>query len=62
MISPAGGQKNLSAKKKVFVIAEDGKDCVVNGMPGSVVQAGLADQVAGLDHIAEEILTKVGVK
>ena len=56
------GIKNLSAKKKVFVIAEDGKDCVVNGMPGSVVQAGLADQVAGLDHIAEEILTKVGVK
>ncbi len=56
------GIKRLHEKKDTFIIAEDAKDCVVNGMPGSIVATGLVNQVAGLDHIATEILTKVGVR
>lgn len=55
------GIKNLTAGRKAFIIAEDAKDCVVNGMPGSIVATGLVDQVTGLEKIAAEILTKVGV-
>jgi two-component system chemotaxis response regulator CheB len=55
------GIKNLTAGRKAFIIAEDAKDCVVNGMPGSIVATGLVDEVTGLEKIAAEILTKVGV-
>ncbi|MBO6259366.1 MAG: chemotaxis-specific protein-glutamate methyltransferase CheB [Lachnospiraceae bacterium] len=56
------GIKRLNERKDTFIIAEDAKDCVVNGMPGSIVATGLVNQVSGLDHIATEILTKVGVR
>ena len=56
------GIKRLHERKDTFIIAEDAKDCVVNGMPGSIVATGLVNQVSGLDHIATEILTKVGVR
>ena len=56
------GIKNLEADKKVHVIAQDKDSCVVYGMPKSVVNAGITDQVVPLDQIAQEIILNVGVK
>ena len=56
------GISNLKKKKKTFVIAQDGDTCVVNGMPKSVVKAGLSDEVVPLPLIAQEIILHVGVK
>ena len=56
------GIKNLEAKKKIHVIAQDQETCVVYGMPKSVVNAGLSDQVVPLEQLAQEIILNVGVK
>lgn len=56
------GIKNLKAKKKIHVIAQEASTCAVYGMPKSVVTAGLSDQVVPLDQIAQEIIMNVGVK
>ncbi|MGN0156442.1 MAG: chemotaxis response regulator protein-glutamate methylesterase [Lachnospiraceae bacterium] len=56
------GIANLKKKKKTYVIAQDGETCVVNGMPGSIVKAGLSDQIVPLPMIAQEIILHVGVK
>jgi two-component system, chemotaxis family, protein-glutamate methylesterase/glutaminase len=50
-IRRAGGQ----------VIVQDQSSAVVWGMPGSVVQAGLADQIVALDQLPEEICRRVGM-
>jgi two-component system chemotaxis response regulator CheB len=50
-IRNAGGQ----------VIVQDQSSCVVWGMPGSVVQAGLADQIVALDQLPEEICRRAGL-
>jgi len=42
------------------VLAQDEQSSVVWGMPGHVVQAGLADQVASLERVAAAILSFVG--
>jgi two-component system chemotaxis response regulator CheB len=42
------------------VIAQDEASSVVWGMPGAVVQAGLADAVVPLDGVVPEILRRVG--
>lgn len=55
------GIKNLEAKKKVHVIAQDQNTCTVYGMPKSIVTNGLSDQVVPLDQIAQEIILNVGV-
>lgn len=55
------GIKNLETKKKVHVIAQDQNTCTVYGMPKSVVNGGLSDQVVPLDQIAQEIILNVGV-
>lgn len=55
------GIRNLKAKKKVHVIAQNQDSCVVYGMPKSVVNAGLADQTVSLEQIAQEIILQVGV-
>ena len=55
------GIENLKNRKKVHVIAQEQSTCAVYGMPRSVVQAGLADQVVPLDQIAQEIILNVGV-
>ena len=39
-----------------LVLAEDESTCVVYGMPRSVVEHGLADEVVPLDHMAEAIV------
>ena len=56
------GIRNLKEKKKVHVIAQEAGSCAVYGMPKSVVNAGMADQVVPLDQIAQEIIMNVGVK
>ncbi|MDP3714541.1 MAG: chemotaxis response regulator protein-glutamate methylesterase [Mycobacteriales bacterium] len=42
------------------VIAQDAESCVVYGMPRFVVEAGLADAVLSLEHIAAEITRRTG--
>ena len=55
------GIRNLKTKKKVHVIAQDQNSCTVYGMPKSVANAGLTDQVVPLEQIAQEIILNVGV-
>ena len=55
------GIQNLKTKKKVHVIAQDQNSCTVYGMPKSIANAGLADQVVPLEQIAQEIILNVGV-
>ena len=42
------------------VIAQDKQSCVVFGMPGSAVNAGVVDHVVPLNRIAAEIVQRVG--
>ena len=56
------GIRHLKEKKKTYVITQDAESCVVNGMPGSVVKAGMSDQSVLLPLIAQEIILHVGVK
>ncbi|MCM1143209.1 MAG: chemotaxis-specific protein-glutamate methyltransferase CheB [Blautia sp.] len=53
---------NLKEKKKLHVIAQEASTCAVYGMPRSIVNSGLADQVVPLEQIAQEIIMNVGVK
>ena len=53
---------NLKEKKKLHVIAQESSTCAVYGMPRSIVNAGLANQVVPLEQIAQEIIMNVGVK
>ncbi len=55
------GIKNLEEKKKVHVIAQNQETSTVFGMPKSVINAGLSDQVVPLEQIAQEIILHVGV-
>lgn len=43
------------------VIAQDKQSCIVFGMPGEAINAGVVDQVLPLNHIATEIVKRVGV-
>ena len=56
------GIAHLKEKKKTFVITQNGETCVVNGMPRSVIKAGLSDETVPLPLIAQEIILHVGVK
>jgi two-component system, chemotaxis family, protein-glutamate methylesterase/glutaminase len=49
--------KRLGAR----VIAQDRQSCVVFGMPGEAINAGVVDRVVPLNQIAAEILQRVGV-
>lgn len=55
------GIENLSHEKNVYVISQDQASCVVYGMPKSVAQAGLSDEVEPLKDIAQAIMKKTGV-
>ena len=55
------GIKHLQEKKKIHVIAQEASTCAVYGMPKSVVNAQLANQIVPLDQIAQEIIMNVGV-
>lgn len=55
------GKKGMSALKAKggTIIAQDEATCVVYGMPRSVVEAGLADQITPLDEIAAAIVKQL---
>ena len=55
------GIRNLQEKKNVHVIAQNQETSVVYGMPKSIVNAGLSNQVVALEQIAQEIILQVGV-
>ncbi|MBR3684482.1 MAG: chemotaxis-specific protein-glutamate methyltransferase CheB [Lachnospiraceae bacterium] len=56
------GIVNLETKKKVHVIVQEESTCAVYGMPKSVANAGLADQIVGLEQLSQEIIMNVGVR
>lgn len=49
----------LLKRKNCHIIAQDESSCVVFGMPGEAVKAGIVDVVAPLEHIADEISRSV---
>jgi two-component system, chemotaxis family, protein-glutamate methylesterase/glutaminase len=49
----------LLKRKNARVIAQDQASCVVFGMPGEAIKAGVVDVVAPLDRLAEEIIRSV---
>ena len=55
------GIKNLQKRKQITVISQSEDTCIVYGMPRSVVQAGVSQEVVPLTKIANEIIKNVGV-
>jgi two-component system chemotaxis response regulator CheB len=55
------GIKNLMERKHVHVIAQNEESCIVYGMPKSIAERKMADQVVPLEQIAQEIILNVGV-
>ncbi|MCR5356351.1 MAG: chemotaxis-specific protein-glutamate methyltransferase CheB [Lachnospiraceae bacterium] len=55
------GIVELKKKQKVRVIAQSGESCTVYGMPRSIVDGGLADEVVPLAQVADQIIKNVGV-
>ncbi len=55
------GSKGLAQMKKngSFVIAQDEESCTVFGMPKEPIETGIADVIAPLDRIADEIVKTV---
>ena len=51
----------LKDKRKIRVIAQDEESCTVYGMPRSIVDGGLANDVVPLSKVAEHIIKNVGV-
>lgn len=56
------GILKLMEGKKTYVIAQAQETCAVYGMPRSIVNAGVVNQIVPLDQIAQEIIINVGVK
>lgn len=55
------GIVELKKKQKVRVIAQNEESCTVYGMPRSIVDGGLADEVVPLSKVADHIIKNVGV-
>lgn len=55
------GIRELSTSKKIRVIAQDEATCVVYGMPKSVTEAGLVNEIVPLEQISEAIIKNVRV-
>ena len=56
------GILELSKSKPIYTIAQDVNTCVVYGMPKSIVETGLVNEVLPLTEIANSITKNVGVK
>ena len=56
------GILELSKSKPIYTIAQDANTCVVYGMPKSIVETGLVNEVLPLTEIAKSITKNVGVK
>ena len=50
----------LGEMNNVYVIAQDEESCVVYGMPKSIAEAHVVDQVVSLENVADAILKNVG--
>ena len=61
-IDGTNGIKTLDKRQNIHVICQDEESCVVFGMPKSVIDAGLADEVVTLTDVAQSIIRNVGVK
>lgn len=55
------GIKELKKKKQIYTVAQNQETCVIYGMPKSIVESGLADNVLPLEDIGKEINKKVGL-
>lgn len=55
------GMLEVKSKQKMHIIAQNEETCVVYGMPKSVVDKGIADEVVPLEKIAEAIIKQSGV-
>lgn len=56
------GILNLGEKKLIHVIAQNAETCVVYGMPKTIAEAGVVDEVVPLNDVARTITKNVGVK
>ena len=56
------GIVSLGRSKSIHVISQDAASCVVYGMPKSIAEAGVVDEVVTLTEIAKTITKNVGVK
>lgn len=56
------GIRLLKGKKEVYVIAQDEATSTVYGMPKSIANAGVVNEIVPLDRIADAITKNVGVK
>lgn len=52
----------LNHHKPIHVISQDAESCVVYGMPRSIYEAGVVDEVVTLEDVAQTITKNVGVK
>ena len=55
------GIKHLKAAKQVHVIAQSAETCAVYGMPRSIVNSNMADEVIPLTELYQSITKNVGV-
>lgn len=56
------GILNLGEKKPIHVIAQNAETCVVYGMPKTIAEAGVVDEVVPLNDVARTIIKNVGVR
>ncbi len=56
------GIRHLLETNRVSVLVQSPDTCVVYGMPGNIVKAGMECQILDLDEIAETIMKNVGVQ
>lgn len=56
------GILSLGHHKPIHVISQSADTCVVYGMPKSIEEAGVVDEVVPLEKVAETITKNVGVK
>ena len=54
------GILSLGKKKPIYVISQDADSCVVYGMPKSIYEAGVVDEVVTLTDVAKTITKNVG--
>ncbi|PKM49862.1 MAG: chemotaxis response regulator protein-glutamate methylesterase [Firmicutes bacterium HGW-Firmicutes-7] len=55
------GMQEVKNKQGMHIIAQNEETCVVYGMPKSVVEKGISNEVVPLEQIAESILKQSGV-
>ena len=51
----------MKEQKPLHVIAQNAETCVVYGMPKSIAESGVVDEVVPLTEVAPTIIKNVGV-